>query len=310
MTDREPSGKLKCMRRLIFGAGLQLAATCPLQPQQVPGRDLLQFPVGTIAEAPALASLTGDGVWNPAATALPDSARYRVGAAALQTGSDQSLSAQILSAAVALPTQTTVGLSFLRVAVSDILQTSTDPQSIGGEVPYATTIVSATVARRQERLVAGLAARYRTGTIDREQRSALGIDAGLLAERLPVADARVGLSTFLWRPANRSDEQTTFNAAADLRVFGTRPARETRAGYSLSLTEGLAAEHYVFTSARSGVWEGRAGLSRTDVYERTSWRLRLGVGVHYAGYIVGVAREENGSGLAPYYQFCLTALIH
>jgi hypothetical protein len=137
----------------------------------------------------------------------------------------------------------------------------------------------------------------------------VGLDAGVLASRIPVADARVGVSTFLWRPANRSDEQTTFNVAADARIFGADEGHQARGGYSATLTEGLAAEHYGFVSARSGVWEARAGLSRTDLYDRTNWRLRMGIGLHYANYVIGVAREENGAGLDPFYQFSLSALI-
>jgi hypothetical protein len=38
-----------------------------------------------------------------------------------------------------------------------------------------------------------------------------------------------------------------------------------------------------------------------------AWRPRLGVGVHYDKYIVGIAREEGVEGLGPVYQFTLNA---
>ena len=294
---------------MICGFVLSIAAASPLLSQQVPGRDLLQFPIGSLAEAPALASATGDGLANPTSVLLPAGARFRISASALQTPAEQSVAAHAISIAAMLPAATSVGISLVRAAVSDILLTTSDPQSIGGEVPYGTTLISAAVARQQERVSVGLAVRYRTGEIDGRRESAVGLDAGLIASRIPLAHARVAVSSFLWRPANRSDEQTTFNAALDARLIGSGETNEARAGYSASLTEGVSAEHYGFLSARSGVWAGRGGLARTDAYGRTNWRLRLGIGLHYANYIVGVAREETGAGLDPFYQFSLSALI-
>ena len=46
---------------------------------------------------------------------------------------------------------------------------------------------------------------------------------------------------------------------------------------------------------------------RTDAFGSRIWRSRLGVLLHYASYLIGVAREDNGAGLAASYQFSLTA---
>ena len=38
-------------------------------------------------------------------------------------------------------------------------------------------------------------------------------------------------------------------------------------------------------------------------------RLRLGLGLHYSHYLVGVAREDGTAGLGANYQFLLTTVI-
>jgi hypothetical protein len=296
------------MRHLIFAA--LLAAPVVVPAQIVPGRDLLEFPVGTVAEAPALALQTGDGLWNPALIALPTSKLLRIGAAALVTPSEQGVSSHLLSVALGLADQTTVAISVVRASVTDLVATESDPQSVGAELQYNTLVASITAARRQHKhVVLGAAIRYRNGELDGRHASSLGIDGGLLADGLTQFDIRVGLSTFLWQPANADNERTRYSAAADARVLGTNERREARVGYGFAYTEGLTREHYGFLAGRQGVLEGRVGLARMDAYGRNSTRMRLGLGLHYARYIIGIGRDENGAGLEPIYQFTLSALI-
>ena len=309
MTDALRAGNVKCMRRLIFGTLLAIAVTRALPAQRVPGRELLDFPVGTLGEAPTLARSSGDGLWNPAAIVLASDARFKVSVAALNTPSDQGVSSHLLAAAVQIPGRRTVGLSVVRAGVSEIWRTETDPQTSGPEIPYTATIVSASLAQRRNGLSLGLAGRYRHGQMDGLQRGAFGLDGGLMLQGLLGLDLNLGAATFLWRPGDSGNERTTFSAAADLRVVGRDSLRQARVGYSLSLTEQSATEHYALASGRHGVWQGRLGVVHHTEYGHADWRLRVGVGVHYARYTIGVAREENGAGLAPSYQFGLSATI-
>jgi hypothetical protein len=298
------------MRRMIFAVATCGAVALPAGAQQVPARDLLDFPIGAVAEPRALARATGDGVWNPAACLLPLSARLRVGVAALETPAEQALSAQLLGGAMAMPGDLTLSISAVRAAVDDIVRTDTDPQSVGGAVPYSTTLLSIGLARRTRKyLTAGVAARYRTGELDATRRGAFGVDGGIIADSLFGRDGRIGASTFLWRPGASADERTTYSAAADLRALGSDERREVRAGYGFSYTEETGREHYLFGSARAARLEGRAGLARIERFSRPEWRLRLGVGVYYARYVLGIGRDESGAGLPPTYQFTLTATI-
>ncbi|HEU4566350.1 MAG TPA: hypothetical protein VFS05_16925 [Gemmatimonadaceae bacterium] len=289
---------------------LVLGGAATAHAQLVPARDLFRFPLGSMDRAPALGASVGDGLGNPAAVALPVGARALAGAAALQTPGDIGVRGQLLAAAGALPGGLTVALSLAHLSVDDLVRTETDPQTVGDEIPYSTSLYSVAVARRNARHVStGLALRYRQGRLDDVNEGAFYVDGGVFAEHLPFRDASLGAATFLWRPGHTDEEPLTVNLAADLRVLGPDDAHQLRAGYSLSVLGPHRREHFGFGVVRYGIWEGRAGLAKAEEYGGQPWRTRLGLLVDYAPYAVGVAREENGAGLGASYQFTLRATI-
>ena len=302
------------MRRLIVGcllsAGLGWLNAVSLGAQGVPGRDLFELPLATVAEAPVLATLGGDGLWNPATILLRAPRGLRLTGSSLEGPADQGVSAQLVAAAYRLSDGTTVGLSLARASVSGLIRTEDDPQSIGSEIPYSSTLISAAVAQRTHQYVtAAVAVRYRYGELDADHKSAFGFDGGLIADRLPWRDVRLAASTFLWRPADVANERTRFSVGGDLRVYGPDSLREARAGYSLAHTERTSREHYLFAGGRYRVFEGRAGMMHHRAYGDTDWRFRVGVGLHRSRYFVGIAREETGVGLRATYAFTLTTTI-
>jgi hypothetical protein len=302
------------MRCTVFASTLALAMTgiaSRAGAQIVPGRDLLELPLATIAEAPVLATLAGDGLWNPATILLRNGARLRITAASLEGPQDQGVSAQLLAVAYALQPRTTVGVAVSRASVSDLIRTEDDPQSVGGEIPYNTLVASATVAQRtNDYFTAALAVRYRHGELDGARSGAVGIDGGVMADGFAWRDARVAASTFLWRPANDAAERTRYSIGGDLRVAGADTLQEVRVGYAGAYTEQLSREHYAFVGGRYRAVEARVGSVRLSAYGNADWRFRVGIGVHHSRYAVGVAREETGAGLRPTYAFTLTTTRH
>src|SRR2546430_14529371 len=83
------------MCRMTFAALAAAAALSPLRAQQVPGRDLFQFPIGALAEAPGLASAAGGGFWNPATIMLRKGEQALFSATALDSPIEQGVSAQL-----------------------------------------------------------------------------------------------------------------------------------------------------------------------------------------------------------------------
>jgi hypothetical protein len=297
------------MRRIVF----TVLAISPLaawaQSGEIPGRDLLTFPIGLAAEAPALGTAAGTGLWNPATVLLPDGSRWRLSASAMNAPSDISVSAQLFSVAGEWR-KTTFGLSVTRAAVSDIIRTDTDPQSIGNPVPYGTTMVSLTAARRlTPDLSVGVAVRERNGSLDDVSRTGVSVDFGVVAEHLTHLDLKIGASTFLLSPGAAASERASWLFGVDGRVAGPDSVHAVRVGYSLQVAQGLFTEHYIFASARWGDWEVRGGPLQTDIFDGADIRLRLGIVLHYAGYTVGVAREDGVNGLAPTYQFTLSSVL-
>jgi hypothetical protein len=294
------------MRRLIFAALVLGGAPAAARAQRIPARDLLDLPLGTLAEPLALARTLGDGLWNPATVAITAPIRVRVGFAALTTGAAQGVGSQVLSAAVALPAATTVGLSVFRASVRDLQRTETDPQTLG-DVGYGTTVASVTAAREWRWVTAGVALRYRSGELDGRRAGAPGIDAGALG-RVPWGpDIRVAVSSFMWRPNDDVADRQALVAATDLRLAGITGTRELRGGYSLVATRALGRDDYVHLDGRIARLTLAGGVLRATTYDVVTWGSRLGVGLQHARYVVALSREERSTGLPAVYQITLTS---
>lgn len=295
------------MRHLTFALAIAALVPAVAGAQRVPGRDLLQFPLAALDRPAALGTDLADGLGNPATLVVVAGARLRLGAAALQTPEAQAVSAQLLTASHSLSERIVVGLSAARWAVDDIGMTTTSPDVSEGDVSYGTAMLSVSAARRNTRNVSvGLSLRTRTGSAAGARRTAVAVDGGVLLDSL-WRDARIGVASFLWRPAQTEDERTTIHVAGDLRVWGASAIREARAGLSVDFTEPDERLEFLFASGRSGPFALRLGLARTVRWEDGPWRPRLGVGFHYDKYVVGVAREEGVDGIGPVYQFTINA---
>jgi hypothetical protein len=296
------------MRLNDFCAWCALVVPIAAEGQGIPGRDLLEFPLGSLAEGAALSTATGDGFRNPAALALGPAMRARFTVSSLTTGPDQAVAGQIAAVAYRLPRDLTVGLSMARAAVSGIVRTGDDPQPLGEDVPYGTLVLSAQGARAVTRHVtAGVALRYLQGELDRARRDGVGVDAGVVAGDLLGIDGRAAVATFLWCPGGSAGDEPALTGAVDARVLGGDSLRQVRAGYAYSHTARLSREHYVSLSGRAGPLEGRLGVARTYAASRGVTRPRLAIGLHHARYVVSVAREESPYGLSPVYHFTLVA---
>ncbi|NUO62513.1 MAG: hypothetical protein HOQ11_04165 [Gemmatimonadaceae bacterium] len=287
---------------------LALAVAAPVGAQRVPGRDLLDLPLGTLADAPTLAA-SDVVLWNPAMIMVPAPHLGRVGFAAVQTPPDLGASAVGIMVSGALPRDLAAALSVVRAGVTGLARTESTPETALGDIPYNTTMASLALARRNERVTVGLAVRFRQGTVDVERRGAVGIDGGVLGDSLFGLPIRGAMSTFLWRPANGDDEETAYSGALDGTVYRLDSLVEVRTGYSLLMVERRTTEHYAFVGATGRRWEARIGLARHESSGESEWFLRLGTGLQYGRYHIGVAREGGRDELGGIYQFTLGTLI-
>ena len=295
---------------MAFSLAAGMIAATPALAQRVPGRELLDFPLGSLAEPPALSVEAGDGFRNPASLLIGRPGKFRLVTSALLSPPEQGVSAQLVALSYALPPGTTVGVSVVRAAVDGLVETIDSPDAVGGEVPYGTFVLSASAAHKYARNVAsGVALRYRSGQLAESRRGALGLDAGVIADRITRRDLRVGFSSFLWRPGDGGGSEASYAVAGDGRLAGPDSLHSARAGYSFTATGSREREHYVYASGRYEIWEVRGGVARARVAGEASTRLRLSIGLHYARYTIGVARDENIGHVAPSYQFTLSTLL-
>lgn len=307
MTPDSRTSKLNLMRCLKFGLLISLAVATQGRAQSIPGRELLAFPTGTLGAPVTLGTLPGHVLWNPATLDLPRPIKVRATVAALNSSNDQGVSAQFLSVSGRIREGTLVTLSLLQAGLSGMLRTDTDPQSLGGELRYGTTVISAGVAREHEQARVGAALRWRRGESGSESRSGFGIDAGVVLKDVGPRDLRVAASTFLWGPGQPETMRPRFGVAGDLRLVGADSSRQLRGGYELGGGSGLPHEHHLFMSGTFGRALTFGGMVLERAYGHSSTHLRLGVGLRYARYTVGIAREVDDGGVGSSYQFLLSA---
>lgn len=309
MTERTHPGNVKYMSRFTFAALASFVLSSAAGAQQVPGRDLFEFPIGLLAEAPPLSGLMAAGLWNPATTALPSPDRGNIGFAGLTTPTEQGVDLSMFGSSYRTRRGLSLSLSYAQASVRDIFRTDTDPQTIGSELPYQTTLLSLGAAGTRGPVTFGAAARLRSAHFEADHQSVGSIDAGVIVDRIAGTPLRVAASTFLFSP-DRSRESATYSAAADVPIVKRDSTFLLRGGYSISHTEGLGREHYVFASSTyRRLIDANAGLAENDVFGHTGQRLRLGVGLRYAGYLVAFGREDGAGGIRASYQILITRVF-
>jgi hypothetical protein len=296
------------MSRFIFAVAVCLTLSPAAMAQRVPGRDLLEFPLGTLAETPVLTKQIAGGLWNPAAGVLPRDERAQLGFAALTTPYEQGVESKLVSGAFRVRPTVTGTLSFAQASISDVFKTETDPQSLGEAIPYSTMVLSLGGTKQFSGASLGAVLRYRWGSLDTSRAGAVSLDGGVIVDRVFGTPVRVGVSTFLLSPS-RADESATYLVGADLPVVPFDSVWSVRAGASIQHTDGRGREGYLFMTARYRSVDASMGISQSDVFGNVNRRLRLGLGLHYARYGVAIAREEGGAGIGGSNQFLLTSVF-
>lgn len=279
--------------------------------QGVPARDLWDFPIGALAEAPAVAGAAGAALYNPASPMQAGSPRGRAlfGVTALSASADQGVEGQVAHATWFRSAASAFTLSLARAAVGGIVRTGTDPQGLGS-VAYQSWVTSLSSAHALSRhVVVGAAARVRTGRADLETGRAVAADLGIVVQHLTPLDLRIGAGSFLWRPGREIEDRSGGSIAADARLLGRSDLRGLRAGHSQQWARRGATEAFTYVRGRFDVLELLAGTAQTRRFGESNRRARFGVVFHFARYSAGIAREDGVSRLAPSYQFSLTTLL-
>jgi hypothetical protein len=290
--------------RPIALAVMGLLFVASIQAQSVPGRDLLFSPLGLTGEPAAFGGGPAAGLWNPATGRLPDDSRFQFALAALNAPVDLAFTGQVLNAGWRVPRVGSIRLSVARAGVADLVRTDTDPQSIGGDVPYSIWVTSIGFARRvHPHVTLGVASRVMAGQVDRARGRRVATDVGIVVDSLTRADVRVAASSFLW--AVGATDRPSIAIASDARLIRLDESATLRGGVGLVHTDGATTEVYPFLAARIGRLDVRGGPVHVAGFEATTWRSRLAVVLQQDAFTIGVAREANAAGLTPTYQLSI-----
>jgi hypothetical protein len=289
------------------------AQSVPVSPA-VPGRALLDFPLGTVGEVPALATAAGGGLFNPAAILAGAPPRLRVSVAQLNAAHDRDVDGQIVTLAARWG-RSALGIDVARMGVSALDRTGdTDPQSLGS-VPYDAYLASLIGAHRfggpfAGHLTLGAAARLRVARADTVTASSGALDVGAVADGLlGRRDVRLAVASYLWTPGREAVERPGLHLGADARVAGANDAHEARLGVGRDLTRDGTAETGVYATGRWGFAEARAGVARSSGFGSHETLTRLALGVRSARLAVGVGREDSDTGFGGMWQFTLSTQL-
>ncbi|HEY9225150.1 MAG TPA: hypothetical protein VIP11_00800 [Gemmatimonadaceae bacterium] len=294
------------MSRFIFAALGSFILTGAAAAQRVPGRDLLEFPLGLLAEAAPLSSQMIGGLWNPATGALRSPSRAALGFAGLTTPQEQGVRLNQLAGAYNVRPNLTAQVSVASASISDLFRTETDPLTRGSELSYSTTLFSLGLAGARKDMRAGFMARYRRGNSDSERRGTFGVDGGVIFDRVVRTPVRFAASTFLFTPGG---DEATYAAAADVPLFARDSVIVIRVGEAISYTQERGREGYSFATARYHGLDLSGGVSQSSAFGNSGMRLRLGCGLRYGGYTVAIAREDGAAGFGASYQFLFTRIF-
>jgi hypothetical protein len=248
------------------------------------------------------------GLWNPAAAALPGDARMAFGIAGLTTDQNQGVQLDMFSVSYKVRSMITTSLSFAQASVADLVRTTTDPTSIGGEIPYATSVLSLGAAGTRGNFTFGAALRYRSATLDDDHAGVATFDVGAIVDHVAGTPLRLAASTFLLSPS-RSREAATYLFAADVPVYTRDSTLAVRGGYSADATDHRGNNNYGFATMNWRVFDVSAGVNRSNAFGGSVQRFRAGVGLHHAGYSVSVGREDGAAGFGASYQFVITRTV-
>lgn len=307
------------MRHLLFAASIG-AALClstqvtNAQSVPVPGRGLLDFPLGTLGEVPALATATGGGLTNPATLVIGSAGPLSASIASLNAAGQRGVDGQFASVA-GQQGAVTLGASVARLGVGGLDHTGDSDPQVLGTVPYSTYLISAVAARRlggplRNRLALGMALRYRSAHLDTTSASTALADLGAAADGLfGRRDVRLGVSTYLWRPGAESVERPGIHAGGDLRVVGPDATHEARLGLAYDATRGATREQGVYVAGRWTSIEARAAMVRASDFDDRQTRARFALGFRSRRLLVGVGHEATAGGFGSIWQFTLRTQI-
>jgi len=279
-----------------------------LASQAPPLTELWRVASSTLPVPAALASGPAAVFWNPAAPA--DHAPSRAAAIEiLETPDVLALSGFVAAAHWRLTRHLIVGTTLGRMAISDLVRTTTSPVAVQGDILVHSQIVGVSVGWNGGPVAIGILARAHESRLDALRDGGLTTDAGIRWH--PVSGVTLAASSRFLAPDLGRNESTELNvglgttvpigmlwgSAADVQFslgagwHGTQRA-EPGGGAALGLSDRLTIG-----------W----GLTHERAFGESAWRNALGLSFRTSHYAIIVARADGLNGLGATYRLGLAA---
>lgn len=296
------------MRRPFLVALLLVIA--PRAAAQVPGwADFWRVANTTLAGPPPLATGPTGMFWNPAA--VGDFSGLAAGIAVFQTPDVLGIGGLMAGATQRIGSGGAIGVVLGRLAVDDVIRTTTSPTAQQGEIPVYTQFLSVVAGLALDGVRAGAAVRGHDSRFDSADEDGVTADVGVRVT--PTRGLTLAAATHFARPLLREGPGTAYYAGAELAIttttiWGSRflvigqygLAHEERAGMEHTLTAGLALDDRMRID-----W----GWAREQGYGDASWRSTLALWFRAGRYRIVVARGDGLNGLGATFRLGLQTEI-
>ena len=294
------------MRSGLALAGLLLT---PLAAHgQVPGwADLWRVAASTVAGPLALERGPTGMLWNPAS--VRDLRGLAVGVDVLQTPDVLGIGGVVAAVTQGVGSRVGIGAMVGRLAVQDLVRTTTSPTSRAGTIHVYTQFAALVTGAALGPAHVGVVVRAHDSRFDTAQEGGITADVGIRISPMPALT--LAAATHFAEPPFRRGAGTAYFGAAELAITTTTIwgshflvigqygiAHEERAGLEHRFTAGLALDDRLRVD-----W----GWAREQGYGDASWRSTIALWFRTGRYRIAVARSDGLNGLGASFRLGLNA---
>jgi hypothetical protein len=308
------------VNRLAPGTGalLLLPLAVAARAQAPASADLWRLAAATLAGPAALEAGATAAFWNPAGAW--SGARAVAGAQVLETPDVLGVGGLILGVGYRLSSGLASQILVARTDVSDLIRTTTSPNSDLGDIPVYEQQVGVGLALRRGAATGGAMLRFHNAQFDTERDNGLTLDLG---GRLTLGRCSVAAATHFFPVDVSNRDVTDYYAGGECQplspgIWGAKSRVFLRYGVSARRgcaecgvgagggMRGTTLEH----TGAIGLELDRhfrvdAALTREVGYAEADWRPVLGVWFNVGRYVVSAARSSGLGGLGATYRIGL-----
>lgn len=281
---------------------------CPgvLRAQAPDWAAMWRVPATTLERPAPLITGPAGTFWNPAAVA--DGRGLAFSVEVVQTPQAVGMSGVIAAATQQIGRHLGVGIVVGRIAVQDLVRTTTSPNSVGAGIPVYSQFAGATAGTSAGPVKVGVALRVHDARLDALRDGGITADVGLQVR--PVGSLTLAAATHFASPTLSRSAPADYYAAAQYgiattSVWGSRARINLR--YGISYSQPLGLDHVLSAGlALDGRFWLDWGWTREQGYGSASWRSTLGVAFRTGRYTIGLARANPLSQVGATYRLALT----